>query len=102
MAVNVGFALESGNTITFRRQFQHKDDGHFEQLLVGPHTPLRATVSHPRLAGLTFSSDFTPDHCPIWGNSNTWSIEPYLTTELAPGTRREFTLRYDFGAARSG
>ncbi|MBS0664607.1 MAG: hypothetical protein JSR48_15170 [Verrucomicrobia bacterium] len=101
MAVNVGYALEAGNTITFRRQFQHKDDGHFEQLRVGARTPLRAVLSHPRLEGIIFSTDFTPDQCPIWGNSNTWSIEPYLTTELAPGARREFTLRYEFGAVRA-
>jgi hypothetical protein len=33
----------------------------------------------------------------VWGNSNTWSIEPYITSELAAGATRTWTLRYEFG-----
>lgn len=97
MADNVGYALDAQHRITFKRQFQHRDDGHFEQLKIGAHTPLRTVVSHPRLTQLTFATDFTPDMCPVWGNSNTWSIEPYIQSELAPGASRAWTLRYDFG-----
>lgn len=61
--------------------------------------PLRARVSHPLLREIVFTTDFPPDLCPVWGNSNTWSIEPYLITELAPGATRTWSLRYEFGPA---
>lgn len=96
MAENPGYALDAEHRLTFKRRFLHKDDGHFEQLRVGAE-PLRVRLSHPRLAWVDFSTDFTPDLCPVWGNSNTWSIEPYITSELAAGATRTWTLRYDFG-----
>lgn len=97
MVHNGGYAMDAARRITFKRRFKNKDDGHFEKLLVGSETPLRAVVSHPHLREVVFSADFTPDLCPIWGNSNTWSIEPYLVTEVAAGTRRAWQLQYEFG-----
>lgn len=97
MAANVGYALDAQNRLSFKRRFLHKDDGHFEKLHIGAGTPMRVVLSHPRLNQLVFSCDFVPDMCPVWGNSNTWSIEPYIQSELAPGDTRAWTLRYDFG-----
>lgn len=96
MAENAGYALDASNRLSFKRRFEHKDDGHFEKLRIGG--PLRCVLSHPRLTGLIFSTDFVPDMCPVWGNSNTWSIEPYILSELAPGSTRTWTLNYEFGA----
>lgn len=98
MAENVGYALDAQNRLSFKRRFLHKDDGHFEKLAIGATTPMRVVLSHPKLSHVTFACDFVPDMCPVWGNSNTWSIEPYITTDLAPGASRAWTLRYDFGA----
>ncbi len=98
MAENAGYALDAKNRLSFKRRFQHKDDGHFEKLQVGATTPMHVAVSHPKLSGLVFSCDFVPDMCPVWGNSNTWSIEPYIQSELAPGETRNWTLSYEFGA----
>ncbi len=97
---NVGYECDDAHRLTFKRRFQHRDDGHFEQLKIGAGTPLRAELSHPQLTGIVLSTDFVPDSCPVWGNSNTWSIEPYLATDLSPGTDRAWTLTYAFGAAR--
>lgn len=96
MATNGGYELDASHRLSFKRKFRHKDDGHFEQLKIGRDTPLRAAVSHPVLTHVVLTTDFVPDMCPIWGNSNTWSIEPYLTTDLAPGAQRTWSLRYDF------
>jgi hypothetical protein len=99
MADNVGYTLDAQHRLAFQRRFLHRDDGHFEQLRVGSGTPLRAVLSHPRLTQIVFTTDFTPDTCPVWGNGNTWSIEPYIMSELAPGATRAWTLRYEFGPA---
>lgn len=94
---NIGYEFDDQHRLQFKRRFRDRDDGHFEQLIVGADTPLRAELSHPRLQGIVFTCDFVPDTCPVWGNSNTWSIEPYMATELAPGTDRAWTLTYEFG-----
>jgi hypothetical protein len=94
---NVGYELDGDHQLSFKRRFRDRDDGHFEQLIIGADTPLRATLSHPPLREIIFSTDFVPDTCPIWGNSNTWSIEPYMATELIPGTDHAWTLTYEFG-----
>lgn len=97
MAENAGYEFDEDRRITFKRRFRDEFDGHFEQLIVDQKTPLRATLSHPKLTEVIFTSDFAPDTCPIWGNSNTWSIEPYMVTELAPGNDHSWQLTYEFG-----
>ncbi|MEO6874380.1 MAG: hypothetical protein ABI222_06115 [Opitutaceae bacterium] len=99
MVENPGYVFDAERRIAFKRVFKNKLDGHFQPLIVGPKTPLRASLSHPRLSKIFFSTDFTPDSCPIWGNSTTWSIEPYITIALAPGATRSWTLTYEFGVA---
>jgi len=95
---NPGFEVDAAGRLGFKRRFSGPNDGHFQLLRVPPATPLRALLSHPAIASVTFSTDFTPDLCPVWGNGNTWSIEPYIMTTLAPGEARSWTLRYEFGA----
>jgi hypothetical protein len=100
-AENPGYALDTASRLTFKRRFESERDGHFEQLRLPRGQPLRARVSHPLLTEIVFTTDFPPDLCPVWGNSNTWSIEPYLITELAPGATRTWSLRYEFGLPKN-
>ena len=102
MADNPGFGFDGERRLISKRVFKNKTDGHFQPLIVGPKTPLRAALSHPRLSKVFFSTDFTPDSCPVWGNSNTCSIEPYIIADLAPGSTRSWTLTYEFGAVTEG
>ncbi len=101
LAENPGYALDAHARLSFKRRFEGEHDGHHEPLRLPPGLPFRARLSHPRLAGIDFTTDFAPDHCPVWGNAKTWSIEPFLMTDLAPGATRAWSLRYDFGPARS-
>jgi hypothetical protein len=38
--------------------------------------------------------DFVPGFLPIWGNSRTFSFEPYYLGELRDGEQAEWTIRY--------
>ncbi len=96
LAENPGYAL-TGNQLHFRRAFQGKNDGHLDTLHLPPGVPLIATLSHPRLTGVTFSTDFAPQRTIIWANGNTVSVEPYLALDLAPGQSRTWELTYVFG-----
>jgi len=97
MADNEGYRLDADHCLHLNRQFCDPKDGHFELLSVGEDAPLEVVLSHPTLSEVTFATDFVPDLCPVWGNSATWSIEPYLVTELAPGTDYMWALTYGFG-----
>ncbi|WP_438479800.1 hypothetical protein [Oleiharenicola lentus] len=96
---NPGFAL-AARTLTQKRRFEHEKDGHMDFLRLPAALPLRAKLSHPKLSHVIFETSFAPSECVIWGNSNTFSIEPYQTLVLMPGELRAWTLSYEFGAAR--
>lgn len=96
---NPGFSLVDGR-LRQKRRFVGKDDGHFDVLTLPAGEPLRCRLSHPRLAGIEFATSFVPTECVIWGNGNTFSIEPYLALSIEPGATENWHLTYDFGAPR--
>lgn len=96
---NPGFALANGR-FAQKRVFQGVHDGQFEMLQLPAGEPLRCRLSHPRLTHIDFATSFVPTECPVWGNGNTFSIEPYLAASVAPGATLEWHVSYDFGAAR--
>ena len=99
IADNAGFALAAGK-FAMKERYATKDDGHFE-LLRGAPVPLDATFTHPQLTHVRMTCDFVADKLPVWANSNTFSIEPYIIGELAPGATRAWSVRYEFGEPRS-
>jgi hypothetical protein len=96
LAENPGYAL-AGRELTLRRSFVGVHDGHLEHLGLPADRPLVATLSHPRLAHVRFTTSFAPFKCVLWANGNTLSLEPFLALHLAPGESREWTLTHDFG-----
>lgn len=96
---NPGYRLNGGE-LTFRRAFVGEMDGHLEHLNLPAGQPFAARLTHPKLSGLNFATDFAPFKCVLWANGNTLSLEPFLALNLAPGESREWTLTYDFGPAR--
>lgn len=99
LPVNPGFALVRGR-LTQQRVFQGVHDGQFELLDLPVGAPLRCRLAHPRLMHIDFAVNFVPSECPVWGNGNTFSIEPYLALTLGPGSTHEWEVSYDFGGAR--
>lgn len=99
LADNPGFSLE-GRRLASRKRFDGDRDGHMDFLILPPQVPVRARLSHPRLEWVDFATSYAPSECLIWGNGNTFSIEPYLTAVLAPGETREWWVSTAFGPAR--
>lgn len=96
---NPGYIL-TGRELTLRRAFVGLHGGHLEHLGLPAGQPFTATLAHPRLSGVRFTTDFAPFKCVLWANGNTLSLEPFLALNLAPGETRGWTLTYDFGAPR--
>jgi hypothetical protein len=100
LPANAGFTL-MGRTLTQKRRFTRADDGHMERgLRLLPNQPLSTTLTHPSLTYVQFETSFAPAACVLWGNDRTFSIEPYLTLNLAPGESRDWSLTYGLGAPR--
>jgi len=95
VADNPAFALTDG-AFAMQQSFPAGAGGHFQLLQVAP-VPLEATFSHPRLSFVRMRVDYVATKMPVWANHHTFSIEPYLQTEVAPGVERAWSTRYEFG-----
>jgi hypothetical protein len=93
---NPGFAVAADGLLTFKRPFVAEPDTQFALLTLPPGRPLALSVDHPQLARVTFATSFVPDECPVWANSHTASVEPYLTLTLAPGETRHWHVTHGF------
>lgn len=100
LAENPGFQID-GRRFTQKRRFAHEKDGHMDFLRLRPGQTLNARLNHPKLAALDFATSFVPSEVVVWGNSVTFSIEPYQTLSIAPGQTQSWNLRYDFGEPRA-
>ena len=96
VADNPAFAI-TGRRLDQKRRFASVTDGHFDFLRLPPAPTLTAKLNHPVLTHVGFATSFAPGECIIWGNANTFSIEPYLALALAPGRTKEWSVRYEFG-----
>jgi len=92
---NPAFSLTDGR-FAMKQSFPAGSGGHFQLLHVAP-VPLDATFSHSRLSFMRMRVDYVATKIPVWANHHTFSIEPYLQTELAPGDERAWSVRYEFG-----
>ena len=96
MPDNPGFAIAADGTLTFKRAFVAETDNQFALLALPRDRELTVIVDHPKLARVTFASSFVPSECPVWANSHTASVEPYLALSLAPGETRHWHVRHGF------
>ncbi|MSU23831.1 MAG: hypothetical protein EXS32_08415 [Opitutus sp.] len=93
---NPGFAVAADGALTFQRPFTAPRDNQFALLALPRDRELNVTVDHPKLSRVTFAASFVPVECPIWANSHTVSVEPYLALNLAPGETRHWHVRHGF------
>jgi hypothetical protein len=98
LAENPGLAV-TGRELTQNRRFDG-NRGHMDSIKLPLGENLVARFSHPQLTHVDFETSFAPDECVIWGNGNTFSIEPYQMLSLASGQTKQWSLRYNFGPAR--
>ena len=70
--------------------------GHFLAVPFSHGERLVTVQKHPKVGLIVATCSFTPTFLPIWGNSNTFSFEPYTEQTVAPGAESCWSVVYDF------
>lgn len=94
MAENPGYRFDADGFICRKPDFDWSRGGHYQPLEILSPAPLEVIEKHPRTGQTVTTIDFVPGFLPIWGNSRTFSFEPYYLGELRDGEQAEWTIRY--------
>jgi hypothetical protein len=97
MPENPGYRLNADGFVCRKPEFDWSRGGHFQSLGL-PETGSSLTIveKHPKLGQVTAQTDFWPGFQPIWGNTKTFSFEPYFIRALSTGESAEWSIRYTF------
>jgi hypothetical protein len=71
-------------------------EGHYLPLDHDATAPLVLLQRHPSLGLVTAVCSYVPDFFPVWGNGNTFSFEPFLERNVAPGQSLDWWIDYTF------
>ena len=92
---NPGFYADAGHVC--RRSDYDWPQGCFVEPVLQTQEPLTLQVTHPLVGSVLVTTDFAPSTMPIWGNENTFSMEPYLDRTVEPGASLVWSITYQFG-----
>lgn len=70
--------------------------GHYQPLDHSATTHLVVIEKHPKLGLITATCSYVPSFFPIWGNSNTFSWEPFFERTVAPNQTIGWHIEYRF------
>lgn len=71
-------------------------NGYYQALTHDAHTNLAILQKHPKLGLVAATCSYVPDFFPIWGNSNTFSWEPFYEQTIAPNQETTWWIDYEF------
>jgi hypothetical protein len=94
---NPGYAYNADGWLCRKPEYDWARGGHFQPLELPEAQPgLTITEQHPKLGVVTARTDFWPGFMPVWGNTKTFSFEPYFIRSLAQGQAAEWSIEYEF------
>ena len=70
--------------------------GHYQALDHHAQANLIVQQKHPKLGLVGAMFSYVPDFFPIWGNTNTFSWEPFYERTVAPGQTTSWWIDYQF------
>jgi hypothetical protein len=72
------------------------NEGHYLPLDHDATAPLVLLQRHPALGLVSATCSYVPDFFPVWGNAHTFSFEPFLERNVAPGQSFDWWIDYSF------
>ncbi len=94
MPENPGYEL--GNNGFIRRKEQPEKEGRFQSLPHQASAPLVILQKHDLLGIIAAKTSYIPSYFPIWGNTSTFSWEPYFERTVASGEEIQWSVVYHF------
>jgi hypothetical protein len=82
MPDNAGYEIDGGGVIRMKPDYPW-EKGLFQALDVPP-TKLNFTVPHPVVGEISLKTDYDVARCAVWGNSRTFSFEPFMRRAVGP------------------
>jgi len=79
-----------------RRRKRPWSDGYYQILEHSAERNLVLHQKHPTLGLVGATCSYVPSFFPIWGNSNTFSWEPFLERTLSPDQSTSWWIDYEF------
>ncbi len=73
-----------------------KNENHFQLVGHPGDRPVSFTQKHPVTSIVTAACDYVPARLPVWGNTRTFSFEPYYERNLSPQDTARWSMTYDF------
>ena len=96
VADNVGYELRDNGWIATKIDRPWPRAGHYLALNSDSADHLVVLQRHPKLGTVVATCSYSATLLPIWGNTNTFSFEPYLTETAEPGSEKRWSIAYDF------
>ena len=79
-----------------RKDWPNWQEGHYQVLDHNAKTNLVVFQKHPIVGLVAATCSYVPGFFPIWGNSNTFSWEPYFEQEVGLAESAEWFIAYEF------
>jgi hypothetical protein len=92
---NDGFDISESGFIS-RKGWPWQGKGHYQALNHNAKSNLVVLQKHPKLGLVATTCSYVPDFFPIWGNTNTFSWEPYYERTVAPNQTLAWWIDYEF------
>jgi hypothetical protein len=93
---NPGYVVLPNGFLETKLDHEWDRVGHFLALDYEAGDKLVTVQRHPTLGLLVAQCSYTPSWLPVWGNKNTFSFEPYLSTVVEAGASASWSIIYDF------
>lgn len=91
---NPGFFLKN-NQIFMKKEYDW-EKGCYRALGIPWGSSLFADFSHPFLERILLKCSFNPVWLPIWANTHTFSLEPFFSKVITPGSTEKWSICYQF------
>jgi hypothetical protein len=92
---NPGYFIDSQGIVGLRAGFDW-EAGLYQPVAWQRPLPFGADILHPLCSAVRMHCDYVPSLLPLWANSRTFSVEPYLEKNAAAGTVVRWRVEYEF------
>jgi hypothetical protein len=93
---NPGYELSENGFLIMKSLPWTGSENHFQLLGHRGDRPVSFLQKHPVTSLVSVGCDYVPTRLPVWGNSCTFSFEPYYERNLTPQDEARWSITFDF------